>query len=92
MIEAEEDVYSILDDISGNNCLYVCVRDNGVQQWSVLKNGEYKKTKDPVPDQKVLDYNVWKAEKDKLQAYKEKTENQPHTSKFEEMADAQGWK
>ena len=45
LIEAEEDVYSILDDISGNNCLYVCVRDNGVQQWSVLKNGEYKMTK-----------------------------------------------
>jgi len=97
LVNPKDGTIYTLNPLNGSKVKYGQFKDN---KMTITKDdtvvsiltGEYKKTKDPVPDQKTLDYNVWSAERDKLQAYKEKTENQPHTSKFEELSNARGWK
>ena len=97
LVNPKDGTIYTLNPLNGSKVKYGQFKDN---KMTITKDdtvvsiltGEYKKTKDPVPDQKTLDYNVWSAERDKLQAYKEKTENQPHPSKFEELSNARGWK
>lgn len=77
MVNPKDGTIYTLNPLNGSKEKYGQFKDN---KMTITKDdtvvnvltGEYRKTKDPVPDQKVLDYNVWKAEKDKLQAYKEK--------------------
>lgn len=67
-----------------DNKMTVTVEDEVIS----LHVGEYPKTKDPIPDDKVLSYNGFSAAADKLKDYKP----EPYHSKFEELANARGWK
>ena len=61
-----------------DNKMTVTVEDEVIS----LYVGEYAKTKDPIPDDKVLSYNGFSAAADKLKDYKP----EPYHSKFEELA------
>lgn len=67
-----------------NNKMIITTEDKVIG----LKTGEYTKTKDPIPDEKTLNYGYFKAEADKMKNNPKL--NQPYHSKFEELAKAKG--
>lgn len=82
-----------VEAFTGNMKKYGQIKDNKMtitleDEVIHLHVGEYPKTKDPIPDDKVLSYNGFSAAADQLKDHKE----EPYHSKFEEMANARGWK
>lgn len=67
-----------------NNKMIITTEDKVIG----LKTREYTKTKDPIPDEKTLNYGYFKAEADKMK--NDPKLNQPYHSKFEELAKAKG--